>query len=623
MKAWKTRARIFAGFGAAIILLVTALSVSVCFHLQTIRGIATRLTKDAMPCIYLIVRLHSATLLRYTLLVDRVDSSAPAKTAELDRQIDLAGNEIASTMGRYEKLIDDDRQLFDNLKSASTPYADCFARVLRLTRQGKRQEALDLLRTRLVPLRDAFLEAAEAEVARRKADADDTAGEIMAAVSWTSTGILLCVVLSAGVTGIAHDIYRRLRAGRKLREDEERFRGVFEHAPSGIAVHAPDGRFIQVNAAFGRILGYSEPELLATLWPLLVHPDDLQRCRWMVDHLSRAPGGYMEAELRYLARGGTVVWGQTRMSAVRDSSGNLHYVVVHLEDITERRRAEEALRESERRFRIMADGCPTIMWVTDANCCLRFVNRTYREYFGITSGEVEGNIWQLLIHPDDAPRHIAAFKRAASEHTSFTGEARFRRADGEWRLLASDAAVRLSSEGELLGHVGVSTDITDRTRSEQERQFQHSLIQAIHEVSPDGILVVNDAGVILSHNRMFLEVWRNPMTDILGTCVMSGSPDESLLVRNSRLVKNPEAFLARIRELYADPAADDHSEIELLDGRILERDSTSLRSRTGQHLGRVWFIRDITEASGPSKPCRWPARAPMPLALRRAISWLR
>ena len=121
-----------------------------------------------------------------------------------------------------------------------------------------------------------------------------------------------------------------------------------------------------------------------------------------------------------------------------------------MEDITERRRAEEALRDSEERFRIMADGCPTIMWVTGADGGIRFINRAWRNLLGTSYEEMEGSKWQLVLHPDDAAGYIAAFRQAVREQAPFRAEARARRADGEWLWVASYAEPRFSPSGEFL-----------------------------------------------------------------------------------------------------------------------------------------------------------------------------
>jgi PAS domain S-box-containing protein len=139
-----------------------------------------------------------------------------------------------------------------------------------------------------------------------------------------------------------------------------------------------------------------------------------------------------------------------------------------------------------------------------------------------------------------------------------------------------------------------------KIRAEAEarhREFQHSLISAIHEVSPDGILVVDDDGTIVSHNKKFMEVWQISPGEIAGG--IDGSlvraPDQPTLSAVAKRVEDPEGFVKRIRELYGDTEARDHREIELKDGRTLERHSASLRSESGQHHGRVWFFRDITD----------------------------
>ncbi len=128
-------------------------------------------------------------------------------------------------------------------------------------------------------------------------------------------------------------------------------------------------------------------------------------------------------------------------------------------------------------------------------------------------------------------------------------------------------------------------------------ELKTSLVKAINEALPEAILVVNDQGIIVSHNRHFVEIWKIPDDHLSGF-----EPGTTIGIKNTRIlakivesVKDPESFLAHVRGLYENPHLNDHCEIALLDGRTLECHSTMLRSNDGQYLGRVWFFRDITE----------------------------
>ena len=398
-----------------------------------------------------------------------------------------------------------------------------------------------------------------------------------------------------GTSGIARGIGQRLRMERKLRESEERFREVFEQAPVGMFLSGPEARLLRVNAAFCRMLGYSEEELLARTWPEFVHPDDRAAALQNRERLWKGGQGRTQVEGRFVHRNGTAVSTQIRISLLRAGDGSPLCAVVHAEDITERKRAEAALRESEERFRNMADSFPSIMWVTGADGTVEFVNRAFREFFGNTREELQEGRWQLLFHPEDAPAYLAAFAVTVRDHTGFRDEVRARRADGQWRLLGVNAQPRLGLNGEWMGHIGLCADITEREQARQEREFQHSLIRTIHEVSLNGVIVIDGEGNILSHNQRFFEVWRIPSAEIpsplLGT---ANGPIQFLLSACQERVKDPKGHLKRIRELYANPDTNDQCELELKDGRTLERYSKSLRSEDGRSLARAWFFRDIT-----------------------------
>ncbi|MGA3018189.1 MAG: PAS domain S-box protein [Bryobacteraceae bacterium] len=285
----------------------------------------------------------------------------------------------------------------------------------------------------------------------------------------------------AGIAVVGRDIGERVRAEQRLRDSEERFRNAFENAPFGMCLSATDGRFMQVNATFCRMLGYSAAELLASGWAELTHPDDQETGRRTLERLLGGLSASAEMEKRYLHRSGSIVWVSVRLSLVRDHAGSPLYFVVHVEDITERRRAQEALRESEERFRVMADGCPAVMWVTNAEGGNQFINRAHREFCGIPNEQLEGGKWQSLFHPDDAPEYVGAFQRAVREHTAFKGDARMRRVDGEWRWVTTLAEPRFSQSGEFLGHVGLNLDITERKQAEEALQSSEEKFRQLAE----------------------------------------------------------------------------------------------------------------------------------------------
>jgi PAS domain S-box-containing protein len=116
----------------------------------------------------------------------------------------------------------------------------------------------------------------------------------------------------------------------------------------------------------------------------------------------------------------------------------------------------------------MADGSPSMMWVTGAQGRVEFMNRALLNFYGIGGEEADGLNWDMAIHPDDLQKSAAQFHRAMSERKIFSCEARVRRADGEWCLFGTNAEPRLSPDGQYMGHIGVCADITEQKRYEEE-----------------------------------------------------------------------------------------------------------------------------------------------------------
>jgi PAS domain S-box-containing protein len=399
------------------------------------------------------------------------------------------------------------------------------------------------------------------------------------------------------ISNILRDITGRKNIERELLESRELLREVFMHAPAGIYAADLDGRFLHVNEAFSRMLGYSAEELVGTPFFELIHHEDRPASIEAMKRLREQHEGSIEEEHRTIDHQGKIVSVRARVSLIKSGEGRPDYFLVHAENITERKRAEQALRESEQYFRTMADSCPSMLWVSGPNGEAEFLNRAYREFSGLSAEQARGTEWRSVLHPDDAPAYLVEFDRATKEHTAFSAEGRVRRADGEWRLVGSRGEPRFSSSGEYLGHIGLRADITERRQAEQKQQFQHSLISAIYEGSLDGILVVNADDIVVSHNRRFLDIWELTLPgdgEGLPDTVLNASY-QAILSAALQRVKAPEAFMERVRAPENSKNLADYIEVELKDGRTLERYTAELRSASGHYMGCARFYRDITD----------------------------
>ena len=305
-----------------------------------------------------------------------------------------------------------------------------------------------------------------------------------------------------GAATIARDISERRRAESALRASEQRYRRHVERNAAGFDRSTLDGRPLECNDSMVRIMGYESQKDFLSHPPEDFYFDPADRRAMLKLLLESRTFTNQEARLR--RKDGTSVWALLNGTLVEHESEE-GWIETTLIDITERKLAEEAMRESEERFRIMADTCPTMMWVTNAAGANRFVNRTYLEFFGTTSEEVHGNTWQQVIHPDDAAAYLAAFQQAIEQRSPFRAQARVRRADGEWRWIACHAEPRLSAGGEFLGHGGVSTDITDRKQAEQALRDSQEFAKSTVDALPSNVCVLDEAGTVIAANQTWYD----------------------------------------------------------------------------------------------------------------------
>ena len=212
----------------------------------------------------------------------------------------------------------------------------------------------------------------------------------------------------------------------------------------------------------------------------------------------------------------------------RGPDGAVFGLVLLINDVTEQRVAERALRESEARFRRIADSAPLPMWVTRLDRSRDFVNQAYIDLLGVDSEEARQVKWMERVHPEDRAKVIADTLAGEASGEAFATEARFEVRPGEWRWMRAVSQPRFGPDGELVGSIGVSTDVTLAKESEIELrrmvedrtaklQASEARVRAIFDTVLEVIVLLEPDGTILEINRVNT-AWRadNPSTSIGG-----------------------------------------------------------------------------------------------------------
>ena len=272
-----------------------------------------------------------------------------------------------------------------------------------------------------------------------------------------------------GCVATCLDLTERKGAEAAAAEVGERFRVAFDNAPIGVALLTPDGRWLHVNPALCELLGYTADELQELTFADITHPDDLlhnlERNRKQLD------GDEWERriEKRYIRSDGESVWVALTNEVVRDSAGEPLYFVAQIEDITQRRETENALREAEERFRRAFEGAPIGMALVSPDGQFLRVNPILCELTGYSEPELLQRTFQQITHPQDVHVGMEQFERLlAGEIGAYQTEKRYVRPDGTvvWVML-STSLVR-DSAGRPLHFVSHMQDITERRQAHEE-----------------------------------------------------------------------------------------------------------------------------------------------------------
>lgn len=331
------------------------------------------------------------------------------------------------------------------------------------------------------------------------------------------------------------------------------YRAILDQSGDAMLVADADGHYLDVNPAATALLGYSRAEFTA----LTVGDVVARGPVWAAEEYDRfLLEKSWQGELELRRRDGSFVTVEARATTIDLPRGTIY--VSMCRDISDRIRADAALRESEARFRTMADSAPVLIWMADPDKQITYVNQSWLEFTGRSLAQELGNGWSEVVHPDDVVATLSTYQSEFDSRRPFRMEYRLHRHDGAWRWVLNSALPMHAPSGEFNGYIGSCIDITERKQTEAEQAFlaetsrilSRSVDQQVtlQEVARLAVPFLADLCVALTiegnHVHTAGIVHRDPDQEATLAGVMRRFPPSGALMRANRtLLANGQSWL--------------------------------------------------------------------------------
>ncbi len=393
------------------------------------------------------------------------------------------------------------------------------------------------------------------------------------------------------VVWVARDITDRKRAEQQMLQNEMKYRALVEQAHDIVYSLTPEGVVTYVSPSWTRLLGHSVEDIVGHSFDVVVHPDDLRQCRDAIRQAIETDEQKADAEYRVRHRDGSYRWHVTHASVIRDADGHVASFAAIARDITERKRAEEALRESEARYDQLAEQSRTMAWEVDADGLYTFVSPVSQTVLGYTPEELVGRMHYYDVHPSDGREAFRALTTEAfRKKESLRGLVNPAVAkNGRIVWLSTDGIPMLDADGNLRGYRGSDTDITERKLAEDALLESKERFEQLAEQSRTIAWEIDSEGLYTYVSRAVQIVLGLRPEDIVGKVhFYEGHPPEGrekFKVQAFELLRRKQPFAGLVNPTVAK------------DGRIvwLSTDGIPMLDADGRLRGYRGSGTDVTE----------------------------
>jgi len=362
-----------------------------------------------------------------------------------------------------------------------------------------------------------------------------------------------------------------------LRASEELFRAIFEHAMDLVIVVEADGTIRYASPSHQRLLGYDPATLRGMNIADFAAADERPRQRTYLADVRRASGigALVERRLRHADGSTRIVEAVTNNQLDNPAVRGL---IVNARDITERVHAEEALRQSEERFRALSEHASDLVAITDAGGMMRYASPSYRRLLGYDPAALEGKPVVARIHPDDRPL-VRERLGALMAEDGARGEMKFRarHADGSWRVIEAMATNRLHDPA-VRGVISISRDVTARVRTEEALRANEERLLLVVANTPVILFALDEEGTYTLSEGKGLEALGRRPGEVVGRSVFD-------------VYAHDPHLLEAVRQALAGAAT---SAVTEINGVVIDARHTPLVDDAGQVRGIIGVGADIT-----------------------------